>query len=644
MSLLAELKRRNVIRMAGLYVVGAWLIVQVASIVVPAFELPTWTLRGLILLLALGFVPALVIAWLFELTPEGLKRDHEVPREASIAPRTGRRMDRLIVVGLVLVVAVVAADRYWPREKPGSGSSSAPIAEVVAGRSAAKPDSDPGVPGTVSSTDAPAVTDKSIAVLPFADFSAGGDQGWFADGLAEEILNALARTPDLLVSARTSSFRYKGSELAIPQIAKELGVAHVLEGSVRSTPQRIRVTAQLIRAADGFHLWSQTYDRDLADMIEIQEDLAKQIAVAMQTSMDPQALSDMAAVGTRSVEAYQAYVRGVAKASRFDPADFQEAYAYFEQARTLDPAFAAAHARAANFWLAQLDPTGTVSGLTAETPEQIALRFGERIDLAIAHAANETDRLGYRALKAQRELRLREAIELARALLAARPGNDDALDTLLAVATQLSDRELAAKVLDDIWPQAQVRQSRASAHLNSAHRNLDLHLAADQAQQLFERWPDEPSLLYQVHRALLWDRRVEEAAVVLARWQSLGGSGESWGVIPPARQACAEGRRADAEAILAGLPADDVPQRWHLLMLLGRTGEAADLLQPLERSGNTYALAGFLAYPQFDPAPYPSLMRVLEREKVRRPPAVPLPFACPPAASAATAVPAGERS
>ena len=341
MSLLAELKRRNVIRMAGLYVVGAWLIVQVASIVFPAFELPTWTLRGLILLLALGFVPALVIAWLFELTPEGLKRDHEVPREASIAPRTGRRMDRLIVVGLVLVVAVVAADRYWPREKPGSGSSSAPIAEVVAGRSAAKPDSDPGVPGTVSSTDAPAVTDKSIAVLPFADFSAGGDQGWFADGLAEEILNALARTPDLLVSARTSSFRYKGSELAIPQIAKELGVAHVLEGSVRSTPQRIRVTAQLIRAADGFHLWSQTYDRDLADMIEIQEDLAKQIAVAMQTSMDPQALSDMAAVGTRSVEAYQAYVRGVAKASRFDPADFQEAYAYFEQARTLDPAFAA---------------------------------------------------------------------------------------------------------------------------------------------------------------------------------------------------------------------------------------------------------------------------------------------------------------
>ncbi len=639
MSLLAELKRRNVIRMAGLYLVGAWLIVQVASIVFPAFELPAWTLRGLILLLALGFVPALVFAWLFELTPEGLKRDHEVPRDGSIAPRTGRRMDRLIVAGLVLVVAVVAADRYWPRGETvpqAPAGASGPATDATGGSKA--------VPGTVSATDAPAVTDKSIAVLPFADFSAGGDQGWFADGLAEEILNALARTPDLLVSARTSSFRYKGSELAIPQIAQELGVAHVLEGSVRSTPQRIRVTAQLIRAADGFHLWSQTYDRDLADMIEIQEDLAKQIAVAMQTSMDPQALSDMAAVGTRSVEAYQAYVRGVAKASRFDPADFQEAYAYFEQARTLDPAFAAAHARAANFWLAQLDPTGTVSGLTAETPEQISLRFGERIDLAIAHAANETDRLGYRALKAQRDLRLREAVELTRALLAARPGNDDALDTLLAVATQLSDRELAARVLDDIWPQAQVRQSRASAHLNSAHRNLDLHLAADQAQQLFERWPDEPSLLYQVHRALLWDRRVKEAAAVLARWQSLGGSGEIWGVIPPARQACAEGRRADAEAILAGLPADDVPQRWHLLMLLGRTGEAAEVLQPLERAGNTYALAGFLAYPQFDPAPYPSLMRVLEREKVKRPPAVPLPFACPPAAPAATAVPSGERS
>jgi TolB-like protein len=615
MSFLSELRRRNVIRMAGWYVVGAWLIVQVASIVFPAFELPAWTLRGLILLLALGFVPALVFAWVFELTPDGLKREREVDRSQGIASPAGRKLD---VVVIVLLLGVGAMMLWQMRGAPGPTTSAPAVATA--------PVASPPVAG-----DARVVTDKSIAVLPFADFSADGDQGWFADGLADEILNALTRTPDLLVSARTSSFRYKGSELAIPQIAQELGVAHVLEGSVRSTPQRIRVTAQLIRAADGFHLWSQTYDRDIADMIEIQEDLARQIAVAMQTSMDPQALSDMAAVGTRSVEAYQAYVRGVAAASRFDQANFKEAYEHFERARALDPAFAAAHARAAYFWLEQLDPTGRRSGLTGETAERVAQAFDQRIDLAIRHAANEVDRLRTRLLKARRDLRWREAIELSRALLAVRPGDDDTITYLLETATQVSDRELGMAVLDEIWPQALQREAPALAHLTYAHRNMDRHKAADLALQLLKRWPDEPELLYQVHRALLWDRRVEDAAAVLARWHSQGDDESNWSAIPPARQACAEGRRADAEAILAGIDQHDLSKRWHLLMLLGRTGEANDLLQQLERAGNTSALAGFLTYRHFDPAPFPSLMAVLERELVQRPPAVPLPFACPPA-------------
>jgi len=147
--------------------------------------------------------------------------------------------------------------------------------------------------------------------LPFADLSQAQDQHWFADGLAEEILNALVKVPDLSVAARTSSFQYRGSSQSIAQIAKELGVAHVLEGSVRSGGDRIRVTAQLIRASDGFHLWSDTYDRQNADMISIQEDLARNIASVLETSMDPEALEQMAQVGTRSVEAYQAYLRDV---------------------------------------------------------------------------------------------------------------------------------------------------------------------------------------------------------------------------------------------------------------------------------------------------------------------------------------------
>lgn len=521
-------------------------------------------------------------------------------------------MNRLIVVGLLLALGYFGIDKFFL----------APARQVVQPATPATP-----APAAADET----ITDKSIAVLPFADFSASGDQGWFADGLAEEILNSLARTPDLLVSARTSSFRYKGSELAIPQIAKELGVAHVLEGSVRSTPQRIRVTAQLIRARDGFHVWSQTYDRDVADMIEIQEDLAREIALAMQTSMDPVALAAMAQVGTRSVEAYQAYIRGIAGTLTQEPDDYKAAYASFEQARALDPAFAAAHAQAAAFWLEQLDPTKILSGLTSDAPEQIARQFSERIDLAIEHAASATDRLGYRAKKAFRELRLREAIELTRALLVERPGDSDSINRLLAMATAVSDRALAQQLLDQIWPQALLRQEFALTHLNYAHRSMDKARAADLALELYRRWPDQPAILYQIHRALLWDRRVEQAAEVLASWKSLTGADGLWNAIPPARQACAEGRRAEVEAALAALPVDDLSQRWHLLMLLGKFDDAAELLQPLEAAGNTFALAGFLAYPQFDPAPFPSLMQVLRREKVERPAPVPLPFACPPA-------------
>ena len=614
MSFLAELRRRNVIRIAALYLVGAWLAMQVAATLLPIFDTPGWVLKVLVVLLAIGFVPALVLSWIYELTPGGLKREQEVDRSQSIVDHTARRLDIAVIVLLLGVGAMI----FWQAR---SGPQPAATAEAAPA----------AVAGAPAAADAGAITDKSIAVLPFADFSAAGDQSWFADGLAEEVLNALARTPDLMVSARTSSFRYKDSELAIPEIAKELGVAHVLEGSVRSTPQRVRVTAQLIRASDGFHLWSQTYDRDVADMIQVQEDLAQQIALAMQTSMDPAALAAMAGVGTRSVEAYQAYIRGVASVGTDEPADVAEGYAWFEKARALDPEFAAAHAQAANFWLIQLNTTRMVSGLTDASPEQVAQNFSERIDLAIAHAASATDGLNYRALKAQRELRLREAIQLSREVLAERPGDAQVLGRLLEAATYTSDHALGAELLDGLWAQAASREDLAVLHANSALRHLPKARAADLGLELLERWPDRPAIAYQIHRALLWDGRVEQAGVVLARWQPMVGPDEEWSALPPARQACAEGRRAEVEAALAGLPASDFAQRWHLLMMLGRTDDAVALLQPFERAGNTYALAGYLTYPEFDPSPFPSLVRMLAREKVQRPPALALPFACPPA-------------
>ncbi len=613
MNVLAELKRRNVIRMAGLYLVGAWLIVQIAETLLPIFHTPDWVLQALVVLLAIGFIPALVFSWVFELTPDGLKRESEVERTQSTVDHTARRLDVAVIVLLLGIGGMMLwnSQRAAPTVAAGNDTGTAPAVGHSAGT----------------------ITDKSIAVLPFADFSPGGDQGWFADGLTEEILNSLTRTPDLLVSARTSSFRYKGSDLAIPQIAAELGVAHVLEGSVRSSSTRIRVTAQLIRAADGFHLWSQSYDRDVADMIGIQEDLARQIATAMQTSMDPAALARMAEVGTHSVEAYQAYLRGLSTSYGFGRDGALQAYALFEQARQLDPEFAAAHAQAAKFWLEQLDPTSIVSGTSDLNPAGMEQQFNERIDLAIRKVRSDTDRWVFQAMKATRELRMRDALALYEKVLTQRPGDLDAISAKLDFAARLSDQDLLQRTLDEVWTQAQTRVEIAHMHVNYSHRTRDKHKAADAALILLQRWPDQLEILYQGHRALLWDGRVEEAAKVLSRWQALGGKAGIWSSIPPARQACAEGRRAEVEQALAQMSAAEVSQRWHLQQLLGDTRAAAATLQPLEDAGNPFALAGFLSYAFFDATEFPSMKAFLEREQVQRPPPIAIPFACPPAKS-----------
>jgi TolB-like protein len=565
-------------------------------------------MKSLVALLAIGFLPALAFSWAFELTPEGLKREGEVDRSQRITDRPARKHD-VAVIALLLCVGGLL---LWTRLRP-QAPEAAPAAAAAAKANASKA--------------AEAITDKSIAVLPFADFSKGGDQGWFADGLTEEILNALARTPDLAVSARTSSFKYKASTLAIPQIARELGVAYVLEGSVRGDAQRVRVTAQLIRAADGFHLWSQNFDRDASDIISIQEELAREIATVMQTSMDPKALADMAQVGTQSVEAYQEYLRGVAEQSSPDTQSVERAYRHFEQARRLDPRFAAAHARAAGYWLARLDPTRTFSSSEQLAPEAVRQAFNERIDLAIRYATSDFDRHVARGLKAQLDMRLRDAIEEQRKILALRPEDRDALGSLIDLLSSTSQYTLMVKPLEVVLPHAFESTDWAMIYLNYGHRAPDIRRAADNVLKLAARWPDDSQVVYQAHRTLLWDRRVDAARELAERYRGMA-TDPMLALIVSARQAAAEGDCAQVERLLATLPKTDMVQRWHLLMLLGRRDEAAQVLMPLERSGNTQALVGFLAYRQFDATPYPSLMRVLAREKVDRPPAVELPFVC----------------
>ena len=289
MSFFAELKRRNVIRVGVAYVVVAWVVAQVAEFAFENFGAPDWVLKSVVVMLALGLPLVLVFAWAFELTPEGIKLEKEVDREASITAQTGRKLNRTIIVVLVIALAWFAWDKF------GSPPPATTVAETTDEAAEAEDGLD----------------DRSVAVLPFVAMSNGPDDEYFADGLTEEILNSLAQLPELLVTARTSAFSFKGQDTPIQEIAEMLGVRHVVEGSVRRSGERLRVTAQLIRAADGFHLWSENYDSTSADMIEVQESIAEKIAGALDVVLDEEKREAMRRVGLRDPEAFTLYQKGL---------------------------------------------------------------------------------------------------------------------------------------------------------------------------------------------------------------------------------------------------------------------------------------------------------------------------------------------
>ena len=370
-QLFEELKRRNVFRVGIAFIIVAWLLLQVVDILVPMLELPDWVGRLVLLLLLVGFPVALLLAWAFELTPDGIKRDKDVDRSQPTAGATGQKLNLLIIGGLVMAVGYF----MWEREVRDDA------VEVTASQAANE------AAHEQQAAVEPGPRRQSIAVLPFVNMSSDQEQEWFSDGLTEEILNALARTPDLLVAARTSSFKYKGSEEDIPTIARSLGVAHVLEGSVRSARDRLRVTAQLIRASDGFHLWSETYDRNPEDVIAIQEDIAIEIATALETAMDPEALAQMVSSGTSSVPAYNAYLEGLAidssTLSTGDTYSFLRARDAYKRAIELDPQFSFAYWELAQFWEVQLQTTNIVAGIVELPREEMLKEFEDAIESAI---------------------------------------------------------------------------------------------------------------------------------------------------------------------------------------------------------------------------------------------------------------------
>jgi TolB-like protein/Tfp pilus assembly protein PilF len=327
MSLFEELKRRNVIRIGILYLIAAWLLLQLTDVLSSLLPVPESTGSLVFLLLVLGFFPVVIFAWVFEMTPDGLKREVDIDRSQSVTPETGKKINTVIVVLLVLAIGGMIADRLIPETSVDSETVDAAVVEAP----------------EVSPPAGALPTDRSIAVLPFADLSQDQDQQYFTDGLSEELLNLLMRVDDLEVASRTSSFAYRGSTLGIPDIAQALKVGHILEGSVRKDGNRIRITAQLIKAGTDRHLWSENFDRELTDIFAIQDEIANAIVNALTGELGMAGEKAVTVeVATENLDAYELYLTARELFIRRD--QLSESIRLFRKAVELDPEFARAWA------------------------------------------------------------------------------------------------------------------------------------------------------------------------------------------------------------------------------------------------------------------------------------------------------------
>jgi len=329
LSLFNELKRRNVFKVGVAYVIISWLVAQVLQLVFESFGTPDWVMKTVLVLLATGLPFVLFFAWAFEITPEGIKRESEIDRSKSITTQTGRKLNNAIVVVLVLALGYFAVDKFVlspARDAALVEAAKQEIQQQEAVRDAASTETQP---------------DKSIAVLPFVNMSGDEENEYFSDGLTEELLNALARIKELKVTGRTSSFAFKGKNTDLREIGQMLGVAHILEGSVRKANDRVRITAQLIKAEDGYHLWSETFDRQLDDIFAIQEEIATRVASELSATLLGKADEQLVHTDTTNTQAYEDYLRGRYLFLR-DPDDVQlqnEAEQLFQHAIDLDPDF-----------------------------------------------------------------------------------------------------------------------------------------------------------------------------------------------------------------------------------------------------------------------------------------------------------------
>jgi TolB-like protein len=593
MSFIRELKRRNVFRVGMAYAVIGWLVLQFSDILISLLDLPDWIGRAVIFLLVVGFPLALIFAWAFELTPEGIKLDKKVDQAVAESRQYGRKLDYVIIGALVVALGYF----LWERQQI---------------------------------TAPPTTPDRSVAVLPFVNLSSDEEQEWFADGLTEEIINSLTRTPDLQVTSSTSSFAFKDSSEDIRTISESLGVAHILEGSVRRSAETLRIAVQLIRASDGFNLWSATYNRTIEDVIVIQEEIAIEIANALKTAIDPEALAAMVSAGTHSVPAYEAYLKGLAlRVNAGNTSKDMDADEEFARAVTIDPEFSTAHYQRTFIRIGKLygvSPTSSFSGLTIDEVEK---QFYDAIDQAIQHEDDAAVRTRYRARRSWIDMNFRQALQQYNEYLELRPGDEDAMTDRFIVLRSLALRDQAIKLaLEFVENDVKLNGATGQA-LQAMFHAKDPDAIVAYAKTIIEHAPDNIFLLYQAHKALLWAMDVDAARDVLPKILS-SKYPETGKALAQLRQACAEERKSDAlrfhaEAIESS---DRLVVIWLANKFIGEDEKADSVLREYDEQGKLHNLAGLLQYGAFDPTILPNLMARTTGQGIEDREIFDIPFRC----------------
>jgi len=584
LQIFRELQRRNVFRVSVGYAISCWLLAQVADLVLENIAAPAWVMQSILLALALGFPIVVFFSWAYEVTPEGIKREAEVDRSQSITHVTGRKLDRAIMLTLVLAVSYFAVDKYFLSEPRGPADGSPIGGQVVSDAEAA----------------------ASIAVLPFVNMSDDASNEYFSEGLSEELLNLLAKIPELRVAARTSSFSFKDQALEISDIARRLNVAYVLEGSVRRSGDQVRITAQLIKADDGYHLWSDTFDRTLDNIFVIQDEIASEISRALV----PRIIAGQDAASTApddsgydykpSPDVYQRYLLARSLFNKQTRDDIRQALEILTPLTRENPGYAEAHALYAHvMYYASARNGGDVPWIIAESQINKGIREALALNPRLAEAHLVEGRMLYRgrnlpgamqsyeqtvaqnpsyaeayvylgdaALTMKDEARAWQAYDKARSL---DPLSVSVLTSVAQAAIQTNRPEVA----DDAISMLEQLQPEAASELRvmKLSSNDDLARFALQLEKHRETYPDSQVFSY----------RLAAAFALLGELDKVAALGPQFGMIIAAEQGREDEALHEMEELAAVEtdPHDRADVYWMGYCALGRYDDALKVLSDL---------------------------------------------------------------